>query len=507
MSRPLKILMTNMALSGRSGTEIQTRNIALELLRQGHNPLVYTPVPGPIAVELRDASIPVVTDLNNIAQPIDIIHGHHLPMSLIAAAMFPDVPGIFVCHDFTAWHDSPPLLPSIRRYLAVDEAVYDRLTLENGIPQDMVRILLNAPDINRFVPGVALPNQPKRALAFAKNQGHIAAINAACAQRGIHLDVIGQAVGRIVDAPERLLGEYDLVFTSALSAMEAMACGRAVVVCDGRGLAGMCDAPRFAAWRRLNFGLRTLQQPLTPETIGAEIDRYDASQVAEVATRMRAEGGLAAHVEQLTFLYREVLEAHRLAPHSVRDLSRAIGTQLQHSHSSSGALPWLRERKLLLERIDELLYGAPYAPLDTPLAFGSGETRRWWQKIRGFSSSEDWGTWTDGSTAVALLRVERPCDLHAEFVVHPFVPDRRRELSVAITVNGLPLDTWRFRGPETIEPRTRHLRIPKDVVGEDGAIWLAFAVNKAQSPKQLGLSADSRLLGLGLRGLTLRACD
>lgn len=505
MSHPLTVLITNMVLSGRSGTEIQTRNIALELLRQGHKPLVYTPVPGPIATELRQASIPVATDVNDIAQPIHLVHGHHLPTTLIAVARFPESPAIFVCHDFTAWHDSPPLLPSIRRYVAVDEAVYDRLTLESGIPQENARVLLNAPDIHRFASGAPLPRRPKRALAFAKNQGHIAAISAACAQRGIHLDVIGPAVGRIVDAPERMIPDYDLVFTSALSAMEAMACGRAVVVCDGRGLAGMCDGPRFSAWRRLNFGLRTLGQPLTPKTVGAEIDRYDAGQAAEVAARLRGEGGMAAYVGQLTRLYEEVLEEHRLAPHSLLDLSRAIATHLQDAHPNSEALPWLRERELLLERIDELLYGVPLAPLDTLLAFGRGETRRWWQKVRGFSNAEHWGMWTDGSMAIALFRIGKPCDLDAEFVVHPFVPDKKREISVAITVNGLLLDTWRFQGPDTIEPRTRHVRIPKEVVGEDGAIWLAFALVNARSPRQLGLSDDSRLLGLGLRGLTLRA--
>ncbi len=505
MSQPLTVLLTNLALSGRSGTEIQTRHIALELLRQGHRPLVYTPVLGPIATELRNASIPVVTDLNNIAQPIDIVHGHHLPTTVAAVARFPESPAIFVCHDFTAWHDSPPQLPAIRRYVAVDETVYDRLTLESGIPADKVCVLLNAVDINRFVPGALLPPKPRRALAFAKNQGHIAAISAACAQRGIHLDVIGQAVGRVIDAPEHAIPGYDLVFTSALSAMEAMACGRAVVVCDGRGLAGMCDVPRFAAWRRLNFGLRTLRQPLTPETIGAEIDRYDAAQAAEVTTRLRAEGGLAVYVEQLTLLYEEVLKEHRRMPHSAYDLSRAIATHLQDWYPNAEGLPWLRERQSLLETIDDLLYGAHCAPLGTPLAFGSGETRRWWQRIRGFSIPEDWGTWTDGSPAIALFRVGKACELHAEFVMHPFVPDKDREISVDVTVNGLRLDTWHFRGPDSIEPRMHYLRIPQEVIGEDGAIWLVFAIKNSRSPNQLGLSdLDPRSLGIGLRQLTLR---
>lgn len=506
MSRPLTVLLTNLLLSGRSGTEIQTRNIALELLRQGHRPLVHAPALGPIATELRNASIPVVTDLNDITQPIDIVHGHHLPTTVAAVARFPETPAIFVCHDFTAWYDSPPQFPAIRRYVAVDETVYDRLTLESGIPTDKVRVLLNAVDINRFVHEASLPPQPRRALAFAKNQGHIAAIQAACAQRGIHLDVIGYSVGRTIDAPEHVIPGYDLVFSSALSAMEAMACGRAVVVCDGRGLAGMCDVPRFADWRRLNFGLRTLRQPLTPQTIGTEIDRYDAAQAAEVTTRLRAEGGLAAYVEQLTLLYREVLEEQRRTPHSAHDLSRAMVTYLQDWYpNDAGPWPWVRERRLLLETIDDLSYGVLCAPLDTPLTFGSGETRRWWWRIRGFSIPEDWGTWTDGSPAIAMFRVGQVCELHAEFVLHPFVPDENREISVDVTVNGLLLDTWVFRGPDSIEPRMRCLRIPEKVIGEDGVIWLVLAIKNSHSPNQFGLSdLDPRSLGIGLREVTLR---
>ncbi|CBE67979.1 MAG: glycosyltransferase family 4 protein [Candidatus Methylomirabilis oxygeniifera] len=507
MSRPLTVLLTNLFLSGRSGTEIQTRNIALELLRQGHRPLVHTPALGPIAAELRNASIPVVTDLNDITRPIDIVHGHHLPTTVAAMARFPETPAIFVCHDFTAWYDSPPQFPAIRRYVAVDETVYDRLTLESGIPTDKVCVLLNAVDINRFAPKESLPPQPRRALAFAKNQGHIAVIQAACAQRGIRLDVIGYSVGRIVDEPEQIIQGYDVVFSSALSAMEAMACGRAVVVCDGRGLAGMCDVQRFADWRRLNFGLRTLRQPLTLQAIGTEIDCYDAAQAAEVTARLRAEGGLAAYVERLTLLYREAMEEQRRTPHSAHDLSRAIVTYLQDWYpNDAGPRSWLRERRVLLDTIDDLSYGVLCAPLDTPLSFGSGETRRWWWRIRGFSIPEDWGTWTDGSPAIAMFRVGQACELHAEFAMHPFVPDKSREISVDVTVNGLLLDTWVFRGPDSIESRMRCVRIPEEVIGEDGAIWLAFTIKNSRSPKQLGLSdLDPRSLGIGLREVTLRA--
>src|SRR4029079_17666075 len=88
-------------------------------------------------------------------------------------------------------------------------------------------------------PGPALPGKPRRALAFAqRTRGHLEAIRIACEARGIALEVFGGGAGRIADKPEDLMPEFDLVFASALTAMEAMACGRAVVVCDGRGLAG-----------------------------------------------------------------------------------------------------------------------------------------------------------------------------------------------------------------------------------------------------------------------------
>ena len=53
----LRILITNLKLSSRTGTEIVTRDLALALRRAGHAPTVYTPRPGPIAEELRAAGV------------------------------------------------------------------------------------------------------------------------------------------------------------------------------------------------------------------------------------------------------------------------------------------------------------------------------------------------------------------------------------------------------------------------------------------------------------------
>src|SRR6476646_8774046 len=144
MKTNLRILLTNIRLDGSSGTEVVTRNIALALLRQGHYPIVFTLQDGgPITRELHQASVPVITDLGKLREPVDVVHGHHHPTTAIAAVRFQEVPVIFVCHDFVAWHDVPPRLANIGHYVAVDSAIKDRLTQQEGIEPDLVRVILN----------------------------------------------------------------------------------------------------------------------------------------------------------------------------------------------------------------------------------------------------------------------------------------------------------------------------------------------------------------------------
>ena len=245
----LRVLLTNITLTGRTGTEIVTRDLALGLLRRGHRPMVYAPeARGGLADELRAASVPVADDIDAIAVRPDVIHGHHNAPLATAIARFPEVPAIFVCHDFTAWHDAPPHFPSIRRYVAIDDTNADRLVAESGIEPERVAVHLNAVDLRRFAASQRrLPDAPARALAFVKHITHLTAVRAACAARGIALDTVGTAAGVRVDAPETVFAGYDLVFTSALSALEAMACGCAVIVCDARGVAGFRDAGTIRA--------------------------------------------------------------------------------------------------------------------------------------------------------------------------------------------------------------------------------------------------------------------
>jgi hypothetical protein len=308
-------LITNSTVASRSGTELYVRDLACGLLARGHRPVVYTPKLGPLARELRDKTVPVTDRLDTITEPPEIIHGHHNLETMTALLRFTHAPAVFVVHDNLSRRDVPPRFPRILRYVAVDHTCRDRLVFEHGIPEDKVRVLLNSVNLSVFKPRGPLPARPRRALIFSNaSSAHFAAVREACAQSGIGLDVVGHDSGNICSQPEEVLGQYDIVFAKARCALEALAVGAAVILCDFRGVGPMVTSGEFDVLRRLNFGHRTLRSEIRPETIAREIARYDAADAAEVSRKVRAVADSELMLDDIVALYSEVTEEYAASP-------------------------------------------------------------------------------------------------------------------------------------------------------------------------------------------------
>jgi hypothetical protein len=306
---PRRVLIATITLTAGTGTAVYTRDLALALLRRGQVPIVYASQTGPLAEELRHATIPVVTDLDDMAAPPDVIHGHHQFETLAALTRFPRVPALFVCHDGLTWHSIPPVGPRIGMYVAVDRNCRDRMVFEHGIPEQLIHVLTNPVDLVRFARRSSLPKKPGRALVFsnsADEETWVKPIRAACESRGIALEIGGAAAGRPIDRPEEVLQQYDLVFAKARCAFEALAAGCAVIVCDGLGLAGLVTTGSLEAMRQLNFGARTLRRAITAADIGDEIDRYDPADAAAVCARLRQSADSDLVADQFISLYDEL---------------------------------------------------------------------------------------------------------------------------------------------------------------------------------------------------------
>lgn len=316
--KPLRVLITNITLASRTGTETFVRDFAQGLAQKGHIPLIYSPKLGSIAEEIRlITSLPVVDNLKHLPTAPDIIHGHHSLETMTALMQFPHVPAIFVCHDRLAWHDVPPKFPRILRYVAVSNGVWDRLVLENGISENKVNFIYNAVDTQKFSIREPLPEIPKKALVFsnyANKETYLPVIYQACKEAGLSLDVIGAASGNSVINPEQYLGYYDIVFAVGRCALEAMATGAAVILCGTllgtNGLGPMVTSTEWEQLRNSNFGKRAIIYPFNVKNLLQQIARYNPKDAAMVCERTRSIASLENVLQEYIALYQTVIEEH-----------------------------------------------------------------------------------------------------------------------------------------------------------------------------------------------------
>ncbi len=330
----LKILLTNNTLAGRAGTELYVRDVAVELLKRGHTPVAFSTLLGAVAEELRAATVPVVEHLDSLATPPDLIHGHHHLETMTALLHFPGVPAIYFCHGWLPWEELPPKFPRIVRYVAVDETCRDRLVHEHAIPEDRVRLILNFVDLKRFKPRGRLPEKPTRALVFSNNateNTNLPPVRQACMAANVELDVIGRGVENPTERPEDVLPNYDLVFAKGRAALEALSVGAAVVLFDAAGVGPMVTTANMRTLRPLNFGIRTLQNPLDPDALIQQIARYNASDATQVSSWVRQNVGMDSAVDRLLEVYRDVLEEYQQCARSNAAAElRAASDYLRH---------------------------------------------------------------------------------------------------------------------------------------------------------------------------------
>jgi hypothetical protein len=318
----LRILITNNSLASRAGSELYVRDLAIGLLERGHTPIAYSSSLGEVAQEIRAATIPVIDNLDALAVPPDIIHGHHHLDTMTALLRFPSVPAVSVCHGWLPWEETPPRFPRILRYVAVDHPCRDRLLFEQGIPEDRIQVLLNFVDLERFKPRGPLPARPQRALIFSNQANEYTqtpSIREACARHGITVDVVGLSAGNVCARPEEILGRYDIVFAKGKAALESLASGAAVILCDALGVGPMVTSSQLDDLRPLNFGLRTLRDPVNVDILDQQIARYDAVDAAKVSRLVRASSGSDAIVDQLVAIYQDIIAENQSVAAPTRD--------------------------------------------------------------------------------------------------------------------------------------------------------------------------------------------
>jgi glycosyltransferase involved in cell wall biosynthesis len=354
----MRILITNSTLALRGGTEAYAFDLAQGLRRAGHEVAAYSNILGETAHDLRADGIAVTDDLAAAPWRPDVLHCHHNMEAMTALLQFPGTPAVFVAHGWTRWLDAPVRHPRVLRYVAVDAPTRHALVERHRVEPERVTLLPNFVDLERFPPRGPLPPAPRRALVlshYARADTHVPVVREACARRGLALDVRGYGVGRPVHRPERILGQYDLVFAKGRAALEAVVVGAAVVVCDAFGIGPMVTSGNAPALRTLEGAYWQWYAPLGVDALLREIDRYDPGDVAVLTGWARSVAGTDRAVPELVRLYEaaraelagrgtDVVAETRAAAAYLRWLSRHVKEQLVERDPLAGLAVRARNR-------------------------------------------------------------------------------------------------------------------------------------------------------------------
>jgi len=337
----MRIVLFTSQLWNLSGGEVNVRDWALGLRGRGHSVLIYTPIPGRLAEDIRVAGVPVVRDPSLLGDVPDIMFGSGINEALAVITRFPQVPVVQITQQWDSWAAFPCPLPQVMFQVAVSTFLADMLVNEFGLDRRRVKVVHNAVDMARIRPRqVPLPDKPERAIVFAKSDtAYLSNIRKVCAERGIELEVAGPGVGRIISEPLAVMAGCDLVIGTGRTAIEGAVAGAAVLVADHRGLAGMLLTENIDRLRALNFGLGLLKQPVDVETLRSEMDKYDRADVAAVSTAMRQAASLERQLDVWEAIFAEAIEQFRRAPPSDDEWQKPLSAYLashlpRHGESS-----------------------------------------------------------------------------------------------------------------------------------------------------------------------------
>lgn len=522
---PLSILLTNVRLYGRTGTELITLEVAKQLQLRGMKVAIYSPVLGSHGLLLRQQGIAVADRIEDLCgfSP-DLIHGHHNTTTLTALLAFPGVPAIWFCHDPTSWHDRPISLGRIVLYVSHSEAVENRLIQEGRVGKSRIRRLPNAADTTEFVDGGQAPAKIASALVVAKyGASHVAAIERACAQRQIPVTLVGQGVGMSSDAMPKLMADHDLIFGSGRLVLEATASRKPAICVDERGLAGLVTAEVFPSWRARNFGGSILTQPVTEEAVGGEITLYSPADLELIVARHRDEISLSRYIDRLTSIYSEALALAASRELNAESESRDIARfceQLFPSFRGQGWYPGkeyseiAQLRRSLNDMRRELgrekarhfrFFDASGEGIS--LSFKPGEAGEFTLGL-SWEPPDSWGAWCTGSFATISIPEALGWREAAalKFEGHVFAPRiapffGKRE--IGLRLNGID------KGIRVITHRSEKdtgysyfvVSLEEAVKEVPGNLEVEIRFPASASPRELGLGPDGRRLGLKLLSL------
>ena len=313
----MNILITNSALREFGGTQTVVASLCRLLRQRGHQVMIFSSHLGHVAELLIEEKFPVVSHLRDLPFPPDIIHGQHHLETMSALLALPETPAIYYIHGITPWEERVPIHPRILGYVNLGEVGAFRVTVQKCIPETRLHVMENGIDFDA-IPPPKKPPERLRTAAFCPRapatEETLKTLQEICCEHSIELHYeAGWPAGTIAD-PYAVYQEYDLIFGTGRTALEALAVGCAVNLTDHNKL-GLCvTGENVAARRDFNFTVQLSELALTSEEISRQLREYTVSSQQAACDFVRKNADCHAAVDRLVEFYEKVIHEWKTAP-------------------------------------------------------------------------------------------------------------------------------------------------------------------------------------------------
>lgn len=514
----LSILITNIVMSERTGTEMATFELAIALYKKGHRVIVYSPSLGRLAMELCARGVPVVDDVSKIGFVPDIIHGNHNVALATAMIRFGTVPAVFVCHDTISPFDEPIITNRIMSYIAVDYACRTRL-LVSGVKEHKTEIIINAVDTERFKLKSTISQTPRTALGVVKSfhrnehkEHYIRILTEACGARNISVDLVGRGVGNEVEDLSSIVSKYDICFAFSRSAMEACCTGSHVVVTDEFGYGGVLDATVARRWPDDKLSRHIASGALTYENVLSGIDAYQADIVKKSALAWRKLVCSSLLIKKWEKIYHAAIDAYRTTgsfEFEDGNLFRFISGFLPRAISEARSVAVAKHMSNHFIRLDDINSLVDFWPGE--MRFRDDSLLRSIMLGAGWSHPEQWGVWSCDTSAMLNI----PVKLLKKYgnILHfncthyfPSCVEVNKIAKVTAFVGDKPIGVMRFSKKmlSNGNPSIKRLKIHERLLDiADNMIHIRLVIDEPRSPALFDGKSDHRNLGFGIISVRL----
>jgi hypothetical protein len=303
----VRFVLGNHRLFAAGGAETHIATLGDQLLRLGHEVVVYCPEPGRFAGEIRARGLDIV--LRAVDLPLDrdaVLAQDRRVLLELVGRYASSVMAFRMCSEID-FHLPPQVNGDLDLVVALGER-YAKVARSCAVDVPLLRLRIPI-DTGRLRPLSPIRRRPRRAAILGNYPDRVYAVRKAWEPYGIEVIQIGGRHQRY-DVAAALDG-IDIVVAKGRAALDAMACGRAVYLYDIFGGDGWITPATYPDVEADHFAGQATNRVIEIADLTRDLADYDATMGTTNRDLVLQHHDARAHAGEFVAAVRTALEAKR----------------------------------------------------------------------------------------------------------------------------------------------------------------------------------------------------